>query len=391
MEVQPLLHGNDTMLLQSDTNSMTPSLNISRKDVPILSVNNISSNFEGESDSDNDVMIFRHSGSKDDLLLPPLPHTTAEESDISRNSIIINIEDIAALDFNVPRIFPIKSHDTINNLSKALEISDSSFEIESPKINHRQHYRNTSASLSSSSSVIFNNNIFENHNTSTTSNGNASILDASSIISSSPKISSKLHKRFFSISSSWGNNGYNRRSKSTNNNNNNVRLNTITQNNTNSCSRDVIKSRSRSLSNSNIFRKLSFSNLSIRHHSNSVNEISEFPNTRLETSIRDKIEETFFNQSTDSVLSNKSNNLTIQSITNIDELKSFNKIDFDNDDKQDEYVQNLLSLQRQDDLKFEILLKNISKNKWYTQDEINELKLQRIKINDLWAKKINFY
>lgn len=319
--------------------------------------------------------------SKDDmLLLPPLPQSLLLPS---RQSSIVSVPEIESL--NILKEEPLdhdgrnknkNGHDeTIYDLSKALEISDTSYldmTTSSSMISiSRVHSRNISSCSSTSIPKInignrnHNNTILSSPTTlpsfSFTQNNSTNSLfelhtntNANNTQGNSQSFTSK---RFFSMSLS--------------------RQNSTSTEGTSTV--NTIKSRSRSLSNSNIFRKLNISSPTTIPPNSSITTTTKIPVARTKTRHC-------------STSSPKTNCLIIGDITTMKELTTFEKIDFhNNDNEQNKYIHKLIELQKKDDSKFEIILNKISQDFWYSSKEINDLKLQRIQLNDLWAKKINYY
>ncbi|SMN21461.1 hypothetical protein, no similarity [Maudiozyma saulgeensis] len=367
------------------------------KERPLLSVQAVSSDTESLVDditentlfNDHDQIINKNSIiesrplSKDDmLLLPPLPQTFLPST---RQSSIVSVTEMESFEINNSNVLPSlndlecdKSVDyTLQDLSKALEISD---------ISSRVHSRNVSmSSLSSMTKSNSNINIKTNYGmTSSTSTSTMSSpvtmpsFSFGSNTSSSTNTSTDLsrnnsnpmitNKRFFPISL-------------TRQNSLTIGNSTNTNTNTNTITSTKIKSRSRSLSNSNIFRKLSLGNIK-------PTSIPEVENTTTTTTTTE-CETTIHHQR----LMQNNKLFIIGNITTIKELtKKFEKVNFNNNEiEQEKYIHKLIELQKKDDMLFDIIIKKITKDNWSSKEEINDLKLQRIKLNELWAKKINYY
>ena len=399
------------------------------KERPSLSVHAVSSDSESligsdiEDETENtlfdggaggNTLVTSRPLSKDDmLLLPPLPQALLP----SRQSSIVSATEIESLgistnammtmslnDNDNHAILPLPSlnhdHDhaeydhsvdyTLQDLSKALEISD---------LSSRVHSRNVSMS-SLSSMTNSNTNTNTNININIKTHGIPSTISGPISASSSTTMSSPTVMPSFSFGSSTNNNNNNNNNSSssitmdtTSRNNSNTsmimmnkrffpislsRQNSITSTNTITSS-TKIKARSRSLSNSNIFRKLSLGSIK--------------PKRILENEVENEVEPYHEPVSPHQRMNNTTNNsFIIGNISTMKELTKFEKINFHNNEfEQETYIHELVELQKKDDMLFDIIIKKITKDNWSSKEEINDLKLRRIKLNELWAKKINFY
>ncbi|KAG0669904.1 hypothetical protein C6P45_003186 [Maudiozyma exigua] len=392
--IEEKLNENDSIIFEN-INSNYDNNNKNNTDSNILKVEDVSS--DNESLVENTVIHHVNNNhyeyspkerplSKDDmLLLPPLPQSLLLPS---RQSSITSVPEIESLNIlKEEEEQPLSDldkrdknnskHDrTIYDLSKALEISDTSYldmTTSSSVISlSRVHSRNISSVSSTSIPKINtgnrNNNVILSspttlpsfsftQNSSTNSLFDAAHTNTNTVPSNNSSFPSK---RFFSMSLS--------------------RQNSTSAEGTSTA--QTIKSRSRSLSNSNIFRKLNISN---------PNSLSTSTTTTTNKTAVPKIKTRHCSMSSPKS-KKKTNCLIIGDITTVKELMTFEKIDFhNNDNEQNKYIHKLIDLQKQDDNKFEIILNKISKDLWYSNKEINDLKLQRIQLNDLWAKKINHY
>lgn len=340
--------------------------------------------------------------SKDDMmLLPPLPSPVLSKRNVSVEVEVEEVEELMRTPgaenihdqlgetehiapmhgLGVGLAFAPPPEITLEDMSLALDVRDY---------------------MDSPSSTTFNSHIFD----TMSSNASLNILDVSSMVSSSPKVApqpciiepvgvpldpmahshthllepKRKHGRMFSLASPAA-----------------------------TSPTRGLGGRSRSLSNSNILRKLSLGSLtSSRNGSVGSDAGSAVANTLggspvlpsqshrgiasspiAEEGRRVRHPRSGTNATTPR--RRRAATFVVASVTPEEELRKWPAVQFSNDAEQSTYVRSLVDQQTRDDLSFDVALRHLAQDAWQSQTEVVTLQQQRIRLNSLWARKITHY
>ena len=368
---------------------------------------------ESESEADEkgaDVQeVVARPPSKDDVLLPPLPPAPEELLHVSEQledrelllrtpgspREVNNVQlQSHGLGLGLPLAFAPPPEITLEDMSLALDARDY---------------------MDSPSATTFNSRIFD----TMSSNASINVLDASSMVSASPKVAPqhcivepvgvpldpshlseprRRQSRLFPLPGS---------------------VSPTPALPAGGSNTTTVPGRSRSLSNSNILRKLSLGSLGSLGGSRSASRsgsvgsdmatipagnripsspaLTSTPIAEEESHVRSTREYVRPNTSTTTTNTNtprrrrRAATLIVASVTPEDELRRWPAMDFRSDEEQGAYVRALVHQQTRDDLSFDVALRRLAQDAWQSQTEVAALQQQRIRMNGLWARKITHY